>query len=410
MGRPPAGPGFRTVIVVVPDMLWPPWPTVREEVLSHVSNQLWEQNMQEMILRPALIGQSFGGHPMIRFEERLVRGKSRLIGIPNRAMRVLHRRFGEYLCDLVMATDGRGYGVRKLPSATGCVRESNPHKNAKAHQQGTCFYITDLVDAYANVSLERLALFITFLIRYEDYADQHSLGWFGKDERVDGITDDWMYEPVLGFLRSHFSGQFGRGLAIGGPLSPYLMNLYCEVFLDMPLRKLCERRRITYTRYVDDLVFSATFFIGQETRRQLRAIIEGSGFAVNHRKSRLELLSMGPSSVTKVGIDRSFDLDLFRGRRPPTPESMQGESFIDRPRLVYSQRKRRRLHGIIHSYLALEMDWPEKVSGYAAEFLYYYKQVEVKTATDRKTFALCRLFLAEWQRHGGPRYRLSRHK
>lgn len=65
-------------------------------------------------------------------------------------------------------------------------------------------------------------------------------------------------------------------------------------------------------------------------------------------------------------------------------------------RLVFPQKKRRHLHRAIHDYLALRTDWPEKVSGYIAEFLYYYKAVRVKTATDRKTFALCRSFERVW--------------
>ncbi len=364
--------------------------------------------MREMILRPELVGQGFGGHPMIRFEEREVRGKKRLIGVPNRSMRSLHRRLDTFLHDLVMATDSAGYGVRKLPSATGCVSGSNPQKNALAHRKGKCFYITDLVNAYANVSLPRLALFITFLMRYEDYVDEVSLSWFALDERTEVLAEDWAYRPVLSFLRAHFAGQFGRGLAIGGPLSPYLMNLYCEVFLDMPLRKLCEKREITYTRYVDDLVFSATFFIGQETRRRLRAIIEESSFSVNHKKSRLQLQSMGPVAITQTVLERPFDLELFRGHRPPTPENMQRASSAASPLLVFPQKKRRKLHGLIHSYLTFEMDWPEKVSGYVAEFLHYYKHVGTKTATDKKTFALCRQFQAEWQRHGGPKPRRRR--
>jgi len=373
-----------------------------------VFNQLWEQTMREMILRPELVGRGLGGHPMIRFEEREVRGKMRLIGIPNRSMRLLHRRLGVFLQDLLLATDGSGYGVRMLPSATGCVSGSNPLKNALRHTKGKCFYITDLVNAYANVSLERLALFITFLMRYEDYVDTVSLGWFGLDDRIEILAEDWAYGPVLAYLRAHFGGQYGRGLAIGGPLSPYLMNLYCEVFLDMPLRKLCEKREITYTRYVDDLVFSATFFIGRVTRRKLRAIIEKSWFRVNHRKSRVALQSMGPVSITQSLLERPFDLELFRGRRPPTSANMQQESGAAHPHLVFPQKKRRKLHGIIHSYLSGEMDWPEKVSGYVAEFLYYWKNVSVKTATDRKTFALCRAFKAEWDRYGGPRHARGR--
>ena len=45
------------------------------------------------------------------------------------------------------------------------------------------------------------------------------------------------------------------------------------------------------------------------------------------------------------------------------------------------------------------MDWPEKVSGLVAEFLYYFKNVWPKTETDKKTFALCQAFEAEWAKY-----------
>ncbi len=47
----------------------------------------------------------------------------------------------------------------------------------------------------------------------------------------------------------------------------------------------------------------------------------------------------------------------------------------------------------------MQMDWPEKVSGLISEFMYYYKNVEQPTATDRKTFELCKEFENEWSRH-----------
>lgn len=350
--------------------------------------------MLDMIMRPELVGRSFGGFPQIAFEWRDVRGKNRLIGIPNRPMRRLHQAFGTYLRSLAQAADGAGYGIRKLPSATGCVSGSNPLQNIKRHEGGRCFYITDLVDAYANVSLERLARLITFLIQYDLYIDELLLARFGEDDRTERLERDPLYRPVLSFLQIHFGGQYGRGLAVGGPLSPYLMNLYCEVYLDAPLRRFCERReegsKITYTRYVDDLVFSSPSFFGAGTRRHIRAIITKSGFAVNHQKSRVNLLTMGQVSITKLG------LELVR------------EAHYPKTRIVFSQAKRKKLHGIIHGYLTFRMDWPEKVSGYVAEFLHYYRQTREKTATDRKTFALCQRFREEWGKYGGPRYRVRK--
>lgn len=349
--------------------------------------------MLDLIMRPELVGQSFGGRPMMAFEEREVRGKMRLIGIPNRYLRRLHQWFGTKIREAIQATNSEGFGVRKLPSATGSVPGSNPLENARRHQSNGYFYITDLRDAYPSVSLERLARFLVFLARYEEYVDRFSLRWFARDDRTVAIEEDEVYLPMLNFLRVHFSGRLGEGLAIGGPLSPYLMNLYCEVYLDASLRRLCERRehgyQITYTRYVDDLVFSAPTFIGPDTRRAIRQIIEASGFEPNRRKSVIRIRSMGPVWVTKIGLEQSIS---------------------ERSRFVYPQKKRRRLHGLIHQYLTEAMDEPEKVSGYIAEFLHYWKQVPVKTASDQKTFALCQEFRAEWDRYGGPKPRRRRRR
>jgi hypothetical protein len=43
------------------------------------------------------------------------------------------------------------------------------------------------------------------------------------------------------------------------------------------------------------------------------------------------------------------------------------------------------------------MDHPERVSGYVAEFLHYYKTIHEPTATDEKTFALCKRFEEVWR-------------
>lgn len=320
-----------------------------------------------------------GGKPRIDFFWKEVSGKLRLVGNPNRAMRTLHRLFGAYLRECIFGTDDAGYRVRKLPSATGCVVGSNPLLNAQRHAQGKFFYITDLKDAYPSVSLENLALFITYLVRNADYRDDVSLKFFERDERRRSLRNDLSFPEVLDVLKRNFAGPDSSGLAVGGPLSPYLMNLYCEVYLDAQLRKICEARRLAYTRYVDDLVFSGSVPINSLTRREIRRAVADAGFAVNHRKSKVLAISMGTVHVTKVGLAH--------------------ESGRDSARLVFPQKKRRRLHGMIQGYLAGQSDWPEKVSGYIAEFLYYYKNVAVKTKTDHKTFGLCKEFERTWMKY-----------
>jgi hypothetical protein len=321
---------------------------------------------------------SFREHPEMLFYWKEVAGKRRLIGHPNNAMRRLHAAFGRHLLSVIYDKKWHaGYAIRKLESATGCVKHSNPTINAQGHIRGRFFYITDLKDAYPRVNLTSLALFLTYLFRKEGNVEV-SIKFFSMDPNRAQLFHDPLFPRMLGFLRVYFSGQHGEGIAVGGPLSPYLMNLYCEVFLDVHLRRVCEMKDITYTRYDDDLVFSSSRPIWSHTRADIRSCIANAVYAVNHQKSKVLALSMGAVFITKVGLALTEDGGV---------------------RLVFPQKKRRRLHQAIQKYLCQESDWPEKVSGLIAEFLYYYKNVLVKTASDRKTLALCKRFEAEWAKY-----------
>lgn len=332
-----------------------------------------------------------GGEPRIDFFWKEVAGKRRLIGNPNKSMRALHEVFGQYIAQTIQAIhDDAYYGLRRLPSATGCVPDSNPTKNALEHRRSRFFYITDLKAAYPSVDLERLALLLTFLFSQKEYrasSDEGiSIRFFMWSDQHDFIRQDPLFGQLLMLLRCHFSGLYGRGLAIGGPLSPYLMNLYGEVFLDSQLRLWCQRHSVVYTRYVDDLVFSSeTSFIRQEWRKEIRAIIRQAGFEPNHRKSKVQIIDQGTIFITKVGLEKQ-------------PDRISA-------RVVFPQKKRRRLRNAIMDYLTWQTDHPEKVSGLIAEFLYYYKFVgSQQTASDRKTFALCVAFENEWAKYRkGPR-------
>jgi hypothetical protein len=220
---------------------------------------------------------------------------------------------------------------------------------------------------------------LVFIDRFEKYSSEISLRYFADDENKDVLKLDSLYQEILSLLRRFFSGVRGQGLAVGGVLSPFLMNLYCEVYLDSKVRWWAERRGIVYTRYVDDLVFSSKRLITRDERREVRQFVVDSGFRVNHRKSRVLSLAQGTVFVTKVGLERQEDSPVSR--------------------LVFPQKKRRRLHGLIKAYLSQNMDWPEYVSGYIAEFLYYYRCVGKRTKTDEKTFALCRAFEVEWAKY-----------
>lgn len=317
------------------------------------------------------------------------RRKRRLMSIPSREMHNLHDLFKVHL-EIAIDRMGQGndnkdnYTLRKFPSATGCVRNSNHFKNGSLHAKNRFFYITDFKDAYPSVDLRRLAALLVFIFKYDRYRSDYSVRQFGRNELAQyAMETDPMFEDMFSFVRMAFGGLHGEGLAVGGRLSPYLLNLYCEVFFDSRVRQYCERlenpsdprRKITYSRYVDDLVWSSDTIISSERRRELRQMIADAGFSVNHWKSKVLDRRNGTVFVTKVGLE---DRD---------------QKHV----LVFPKQKRCRLEGLIKSYLAepFQGDNPEVITGIAAEFLHYHslaKAAGTLTETDRRTFRFCKKF------------------
>lgn len=333
---------------------------------------------------PLDLASMVGGNPQMEFQWKEVGGKRRLIGNPNRPMRKLHTLFGNYIRMGILAMGDDNYPLRRFPSASAFIKGANPLKNAQRHASSRFFYITDIGNAYPSVDLERLAGLIVYIWKYSLHRVDFSLPILGQRSSLpDELRSDALFPPVYTFLKFFCSGLYGNGLSVGGPLSPFLFNLFCEVYVDAGLRQVCKRYDIRYSRYADDCVFSRNKPIIGDIRRELREHITLGGFKVNHRKSKVLSRAMGTVFITKIGLR----------------DSSTTGSGTQVATIVFPQKKRRRLHGMIGSYLANQMDWPEKVSGLIAEFLYYYKNVETPTLTDLKTFALCKEFEADWAKY-----------
>lgn len=337
---------------------------------------------------PLQLASAIGGQARMDFYWKEIGGKRRLIGNPNKPMRKLHDLFGGYIRESVRIMEDDSYPLRKFPSAAAFVDGANHLKNAQRHAGGKFFYVTDIWNAYPSVDLERLAALIVYIRKYSEYKVDFSLFMLGQSPSLSGeLRSDVLFPPMHTFLKVFCSGIHGQGLAVGGPMSPFLFNLFCEVYVDAGLRQLCKRNDIVYSRYADDLVFSRSKPIIGDIRRELRKCITSGGFKINHRKSKVLSREMGTVFITKMGL---------RG----APFAVSGE--LEKYSLVFPQKKRRCLHGMIGSYLNGQMDWPEKVGGLVAEFLHYYKNVGRPTSTDNKTFWLCKKFEADWAKY---RYR-----
>lgn len=76
----------------------------------------------------------------------------------------------------------------------------------------------------------------------------------------------------------------------GAPTSPIITNMICDR-LDHRLAGLAKRFNLNYTRYADDITFSSMHNVYQkngEFQKELKRIIEGQGFTMNDKKTRLQ--------------------------------------------------------------------------------------------------------------------------
>lgn len=142
--------------------------------------------------------------------------------------------------------------------------------------------------AYPSLNLEKLAILLVYIKKYEHYCTELSIKKVANGIDVDEIENDPLYLGMLTFLECFCSGIHGKGIAIGGTISPYLMNLYCEVYIDFSSRYICKIYDITYTRFADDLVFSRIKGpVSKRIRRAIRKRVNTAMFEINHRKSKV---------------------------------------------------------------------------------------------------------------------------
>lgn len=79
---------------------------------------------------------------------------------------------------------------------------------------------------------------------------------------------------------------YNQRLPMGAPTSPVLANI-CTRNLDDTLQNVCNRTGLTYTRFADDLSFSAAKPITALDREILETSIVQQGFDINHSKTKL---------------------------------------------------------------------------------------------------------------------------
>ncbi|MDD5032530.1 MAG: reverse transcriptase domain-containing protein [Candidatus Pacebacteria bacterium] len=212
--------------------------------------------------------------------------KRRKISAPNKTMLTLGRNFYGLL-RLRLAHE-----EIKFPFAAAVFPGNNPLKNVLRHarKRNRYFYLLDIKDFYPNTNVEQVVRILREVV--PSFAEENKLREF--------------------LLKYCFYSEDGS-LRIGGAASPDLANLVLVRLVDEEMGKLCLKYGMTYSRYLDDLIFSSKRRLGKQKREAIRRVIEKSGFKINHRKIVIADTKKTPITITGIGIAEGGRLFVRRG-------------------------------------------------------------------------------------------------
>ena len=173
-----------------------------------------------------------------------VKGRPRLIEIPYEGLAAVQRRVLGHLTRLELDLPGCVHGY---------VKGRSHISNATAHVGRNHLQKFDLQDFFPSVTREA----------------------------VTAVLDEAGFTPPVAEHLGRLLTYQGR-LPLGACTSPLLSNL-CLRALDATLQALAAERGLAYTRYSDDMAFSANEAF--DVRAEVNATVSAAGFQLNHSKT-----------------------------------------------------------------------------------------------------------------------------
>lgn len=163
--------------------------------------------------------------------------------------------------------------------ATAYTAGKSVRDNALPHLGQPLVVKLDICDFFGSVTFQQVFQAIDRALENSLLAGRHYLN---ADDRAS--VENKNYNSVLSFYFARLCTR-GGALPQGAPTSPLLSNLVFAP-LDEIIGGYCEKRRIAYTRYSDDMTFSGSFnplsLIGF-----VRHILASNGFELNDGKTKI---------------------------------------------------------------------------------------------------------------------------
>ncbi|OKH39597.1 hypothetical protein NIES2119_04780 [[Phormidium ambiguum] IAM M-71] len=184
-------------------------------------------------------------------------------------------------------------------AAHGFCRERSIITNAQPHVGSEVIINIDFKDFFPTISYKRVkGLFKSF-----GYSEEASIIFALI------CTEPMLKEVELNEKTNLFLSWTDRRLPQGSPTSPTISNLLCRR-LDRRLTQMTEPLGFIYTRYADDLTFSAS---GESVRNicnvfnRMRSIIKYEGFEINEDKTRV-IRKSRQQEVTGVVVNSKLNV------------------------------------------------------------------------------------------------------
>ncbi|MCU0659393.1 MAG: reverse transcriptase family protein [Polyangiaceae bacterium] len=242
-------------------------------------------------------------HHYARFSMPKKSGGERVISAPMPRLKKAQRWVLERLLNRVPVNDA-AHGFREGRSIV---------TNATPHLRAAVVVNLDLQDFFPSVDYRR----VRGLFRALGYADAFAtvLALLCTEAEVEAYDLDG---------ERYFVASGPRKLPQGAPTSPALTNVLCSR-LDRRLKAVAQRSGFVYTRYADDLTFSAQGLaltdggplrapdVGPLLRR-VHHVIQAEGFRVHPKKTRV-LRASRRQEVTGIVVNRQLSVDRATLRR-----------------------------------------------------------------------------------------------
>lgn len=230
-------------------------------------------------------------------------GGWRTINAPKEELKELQRDIKDYLENAEVHPHAAAYAYVKHRSAKDAVIR---------HQRTghTCYLKLDFSDFFGSCNKQTIMRSLTQIPFFACMSIQ--------------TLNDMLHVAML-----------NGGLPQGTPLSPWLTNQIMLPY-DFEIAKACNERKITYTRYADDMLFSADNKTALHAAiRVVREIIAGTNLKINNDKTRISTIY---GKNWNLGLMTNKDNEITVGWRNKERARATLHNFILAPNSVTPQQ------------------------------------------------------------------------